>query len=660
EVTGSATTVDEDIPQAVDTVGKKEMAQQSVKRLTDALRDVPGITLNAGEGGSHGDSLNLRGLSVPDSFFLDGIRDIGLYQRDVFDQDEVAVLLGPSSVLFGRGSTAGVINEVSKQPMQSPLDEGTFTVGSAGLMRGTADFNWVLNDTTAARLNLMDEHSGVADRDLVHNQRSGFAPAIAFGMGTDNRLTLSLLHQNENDLPDYGIPFVDGAPAKVDRSNYYGLANYDRTSTNVNIFTGRFEHDFGDDATFTDTLRAAHYDFTYLASTPNLADDFTEVPPPGTPLADIYVYRDQPSSYGSQGELVNRSDLTSRFQTGSVTHTLVTGIEFSREHLDTTRVQNGIDDIPPTPLLNPDPFDTPPTPEIPYATPHDSGTDISAYAVDSMALGPHWDFDAGVRWDRFDSYFNDALSNAAYSRQDKVFSPRAALIFKPDDLQSWYLSYGTSYNPTVEYLTLAPSNNSLSPEKDSTIELGTKLRVLGGRLALTGALFDATLKNARISDPDDPTLQEMPFDQRVRGIELGVQGYLTDHWEIFGGFSHLQDRITATTDPLALDKFAPNTPNQSVTLWTTYEPTDAWVFGGGLNYQSHRYADTENTAGVPAFTIFSAMTSYKVNDHLKLQANLDNITNKLYFNNIYYSGPDENHTVPGPGRTLMLSADLRY
>jgi catecholate siderophore receptor len=660
QVTGTATPLAQDIPQSIDTVSQKQMTQQGVMRLEDALRNVPGITLNAGEGGSHGDSLNLRGLSVPDSFFLDGLRDIGQYQRDVFDQSEVAVLLGPSSILFGRGSTAGVINEVSKQPLLSPLEAGSISVGSAGLVRGTADFNWVINDTTAARLNLMDEYSGVVDRDVVSNRRYGIAPTIAFGIDTPDRLTLSLLHQQENNIPDYGIPFIDGAPANVDRSNYYGLANYDRTTTDVNIFTARYEHDFSDNVTLSDTVRAARYGFEYLLSAPHLDDDFTEPPPFGTPLSDIGIYRDQPSSAGTETEQINRTDLTTRFKTGDVSHTLITGVELSRETSDVTRYFNGIDVIPPTPLLNPDPFGTPPTPLIPEAQPDTRGTDVSAYAMDSMALSPQWDLDAGVRWDRFDSSFNDALSDSAYTRTDTVLSPRAALVWKPTDAQSYYVSYGASYNPAIEYLTLAPSDESLTPEKDSTLELGTKVRLLGGKLALTGSVFESTLKNARIADPDDPTVQDVPFNQKVKGEEIGIQGYLTDKWEIYSGYTHLGDRITQTTDPLALGKFAPNTPNDSFNLWTTYDPNESWVFGGGFNYSSHRYADTDNTAGVPAFVVFSAMTSYKVNDHLKLQLNLDNITNKLYFLNIYYSAVDENHAVPGPGRTLVLTADVRY
>ncbi len=274
--------------------------------------------------------------------------------------------------------------------------------------------------------------------------------------------------------------------------------------------------------------------------------------------------------------------MTSRFKTGSIAHTLITGIELSRESSDVTRYVDQIDNIVPTSLLNPNPLEMPTPPLIPDVFPHTSGTDVSVYAMDSMALSPHWDFDAGLRWDSFNSYFSEPTTDSAYSRQDKVVSPRGALIWKPADAQSYYLSYGTSYNPPIEYLTLAPSSKSLTPEKDSTLELGTKLRILDGKLAVTGALFDASLKNARISDPDDPTIQAVVFDQRVKGEEIGVQGYLTDKWEIYSGYTHLGDRITKTTDPLALGKFAPNTPNNAFSLWTAYDPNEA-RFGGGLN-----------------------------------------------------------------------------
>src|SRR3974390_3592830 len=130
----------------------KDLAQQHLSLVQEALRNVPGVTLNAGEGGAHGDSINLRGLSVPDSFFLDGVRDIGQYQRDTFNVDSIAVLLGPGSALFGRGSTSGVINSISKQPMATPLAAIMVSGGEANYWRGTGDFNLPLSDTAAARV----------------------------------------------------------------------------------------------------------------------------------------------------------------------------------------------------------------------------------------------------------------------------------------------------------------------------------------------------------------------------------------------------------------------------------------------------------------------------------------------------------------------------
>src|ERR1700685_2799560 len=131
EVTGTAIQSGQDISQSVDTVDKKELTQQNLTLVQDALRNVPGVTLNSGEGGAHGDSVNLRGLSIPDSFFLDGVRDIGQYQRDTFNSEGVSVLLGPASAVFGRGSTSGVINSISKQPQLTPLAAISVSAGQA-------------------------------------------------------------------------------------------------------------------------------------------------------------------------------------------------------------------------------------------------------------------------------------------------------------------------------------------------------------------------------------------------------------------------------------------------------------------------------------------------------------------------------------------------
>jgi catecholate siderophore receptor len=660
EVTGTAIKSDHDRSQSIDTVDSQELTEQNLALLQDALRNVPGVTLNSGEGGAHGDSVNLRGLSIPDSFFLDGVRDIGQYQRDTFNSQALSVLMGPASAVFGRGSTAGVINSISKQPLSTPLAAVSVAAGMGAYWRGTGDFNLPLSDTAAARLTVMDQRNGLVDRDQVVFRRFGVAPTLALGMGTPTRVTLSYFKEEENDLPDYGIPFIDGAPAAVNRANYYGLANYDRTRTNTNIGTLRFERDFGDDVTLSDSARYGNYGFEYLISAPFLGNDYVSPPPAGTPYADITVSRDQPSSAGTTSLAINRTDLTSKFDVAGVNHVLTTGVEISKEQSNVSRYVNGLDDIAPTPLLDPNGFGVAPTPLTTYSNPKGRGNDISVYALDSIALGARWDVDAGLRWDRFASSFSEHFTDTAFSRTDTFVSPRIAVIFKPDDAGSFYLSYGTSYNPAVEYLIIAPSDQSLAPEKTSTVELGAKVKILDGKAELTGALFDTAVKNARNSDPDDPTIQDAPFDQRVKGAEIGINGYIMDEWEVTANYTHLDSKISATSDPLSLGKAAPNTPHDAANVWTTFEPTETWKIGAGMTAVSHRYADTENAAGVPAYVFFNAMTSYDVDGHLKLQVNLNNVTNKLFFTGVYYSGVDENHAVPSAGRTLIAMATYRF
>jgi catecholate siderophore receptor len=660
EVTGTAIHSSQDVSQSTDTVDKKELAEQNLTLVQDALRNVPGVTLNSGEGGAHGDSVNLRGLSIPDSFFMDGVRDIGQYQRDTFNSDSIAVLLGPASAVFGRGSTSGVINSISKQPMLTPYAAISVSGGQADYFRGTGDFNLPLSATAAARLTLMDQSNGVVDRDQVHYHRYGVAPTLSLGIDTPTRLTFSYFKEEENNLPDYGIPFIDGAPAHVDRSNYYSLANYDRTRTNTNIGTIRFEQDFSDSVTLSDSLRYANYGFEYLVTGPFLGNDFVDPPPAGTPYSEIEVSRDQPSSAGTTSLLINRTDVTAKFDAGGFANTLTGGLELSKEQSNVNRFQNGLDDIPATPLLNPSPFYYPPTPLAIYANPKGRGSDVSVYALDSIALGSNWDVDAGLRWDRFDSSFSEAFTGTAFERTDLFVSPRVAVIYKPDAAQSYYLSYGVSQNPAIEYLIIAPSDESLSPERNNTLELGGKIKLIDGAAQLTGALFDTRVYNARISDPDDPTVQQPPFDQQVKGVEFGINGYVTDSWEMTANYTHLNDKITKTSDPLSLGMNAPNTPHDAVNVWSTLEPTPAWTLGGGFTAVSHRFADTENTAGVPAYVVFNAMTSYAVNQHFKLQLNLNNLTDKLYFTSIYYTGIPENHALPAAGRTLIGTASYRF
>jgi catecholate siderophore receptor len=227
-----------DIPQSITIVPQEMMQEQAVTTFRDALRNVTGISLAAGEGGgAQGDNLTLRGFSARNDYFLDGIRDQGSYTRDVFNIEAIEVLKGPSAVLFGRGSTGGAINQVSKTPRLEPLYTASVSVGTGQLLRGTADINQPLSKTVALRVNLLAHDSETVDRNEAHAQRFGLAPSITFGLGTPTQLTLSYLVQTEDNIPDYGIPYLFGQPAPVDRSNFYGLADEDFEKVLFNVFT---------------------------------------------------------------------------------------------------------------------------------------------------------------------------------------------------------------------------------------------------------------------------------------------------------------------------------------------------------------------------------------------------------------------------------------
>jgi catecholate siderophore receptor len=652
--------------QSIDVVPLEVMQQQGTTSLQQALRNVPGITLNAGEGGAHGDTINLRGFTASDDFFLDGLRDTGFYDRDPFNLDAIEVYKGPASTLFGRGSTGGVINQVSKTPQLYPIDEAMLTAGTSDLLRATADVNYVLGDSSAVRINAMGERAGVAERDEVLNQRYGFAPSVAFGIDKPTTLTLSYFHQDENNIPDYGIPFLFGKVAPVPRDSYYGLVNDDRTATRVDIGTAHLTHDFGDSLSFQDTARYGNYWFDFRITAPHFGGGPGEppLPVPGQPLDTILVLRDRPSVQGVETTAMNESDLTYKFATGSMMHTLVTGIEVDRETDDLNRFTNPIDAIPPAPLLGPDPYEPCPGCQTSVGTIADTAAFTTGiYALDTADFGHGWSAVGAIRFDRFDVHYNSVsygppVVDSQFHHVDNEWSPRAALLYKPSDTQTYYLSYGTSFDPSAENLSLSSRNADLPPEQDRTFEAGAKTLWLGGLLGLNAAVFNTEMLNARVGDPNDPLLQTLAGKEEVNGIELGATGRLTEQLEIVAGYTYIDPRTVKSTDPTQVGQMLPNTAHNQANLWLEYEFDDDWEIGAGGNYLGKRFADPQNTATVPAYATWDAMAGYKFNDHFSLQLNGYNLTNELYYANLYWNGVAENHAVPGAGRTITLTAKL--
>jgi catecholate siderophore receptor len=653
----------QDAPQSINIVDQQLLKDQNDTRLQDALRNVPGITFNSGEGAARGDTVNLRGFSAFNDFFLDGIRDSAVYTRDSFDLDHVEVLKGPSAVLFGRGSTGGVINQVTKAPTLEPLYAGTVSVGTNALLRGTADVDQPLGPDSAIRLNAMAERSDVADRDQAYNERWGFAPSYAIGIGTPTTLTLSYLHQEENNVPDFGIPFVNGRPAPVPRNFFYGLDG-DTNTARDDIATIRLKHDFNQDLTIADTVRAASYLFGYHFNSPNFG---TNVPTATTPLSQILVGRDTPSSQGDQTNFTNQTDLTARFDTGPVHQIVTLGTEIGRQTSDIGRFNNPFNKnnnwIPETPLLDPNSGEVSPQEAI-SSQQNTTAYSTAAYVTDTLQITQYVDLIGGFRYDRFAASYNQYTvatgTTLHLDHTDHVGSPRGAIVVKPTDNQSYYFSYGTSFDPSAEALTLTTKTAGLAPVKAKTYEVGGKTTWLDGKVNVTGAVFHTQVDNAQTNDPDNPGLTTLAGNQRVNGFELGVNGYITDKWEIYAGYTYLDAKTISSGTQADVGMFLQNVARNSGSFFTEYDLTEDWEIGGGANWLGHRYADFAQQANLPGYVVFNAMTSYKLTDNVKLQVNALNLFDKLYYDAAYYTSAAENHVIPGAGRTVIFSTSFKF
>jgi catecholate siderophore receptor len=280
----------QDTPQAVNVIDLATMKQQAVTTLGDALRNVPGITIAIGEGGTlAGDQFKIRGFDAKDDIYLDGLRDFGAYARDSFNYEEVQVLKGPSGLMFGRGTTGGAINTISKTPFLKDHYSAALEGGNGGHIRGTADLNYAFSDTAAARLNLMYTDTGVVDRDFAHSTRWGIAPMITLGLGTDTQWSLAYMHQHTDAHPDYGLT-VAQRPGQLiaEPVSEYGVPrntnaqfNTDIDRNDADIVTMKWAHQAAPWLTLSNDTRAASYARYFVYTTVDTCE-FTMPPNTGT------------------------------------------------------------------------------------------------------------------------------------------------------------------------------------------------------------------------------------------------------------------------------------------------------------------------------------------------------------------------------------------
>jgi len=641
-----------DTPRTVTTVTRQLMDDQGLTKVADALRNVPGVSLAAGEGGNQGDNLMIRGFSARNDFFVDGMRDFGNYFRDNFNLESVEVIQGPSSVLFGRGSTGGVVQQNSKQAFLGSKREGTFMIGTNDTTRLTADVNEKISDHSAFRLNAVTHRNKVAERDSASYSRNAIAPTLAFGIGTKTRFNISYLHQDEKNTPDYGIPFYAGKPADVNRKNFYGFENDDHLNTTVDIATAKFEHDFSEDLSFRNQTRYARYFRDVAVTEPQMTTS------PTTVTRSMKIRRSLETYLG------NIADLTSKFETFGAKHTLTTGFVAESETSAPSVFAYG---------------NTTTNAQIPTQAAFNYGAitatsvnktkidTLALYALDTIKLGKNWEISGGVRYDNLqtdsDTFTYATNSRATLSQTNNLTSYSVGVVYKPTHNGSIYVNHGTSFNPSAEAISLSATTANLDPEKNKITEVGTKWDLLKKRLSTTFAVFRAEKTNAR--ETLNSTTSILSGNQQVDGALVQVSGKINDHWNIMAGYTYMDGKVTkSAVNPAYKNRPLNNVPEHTLSLFTTYTLPSNLMIGGGANFMSERFTSptsaadpvTGNLRNMGSYLVFNAMAKYPVNKNLSIQLNVNNLTNEYYFDQIR----GNNAAVPGEGRVFLLTTNFKF
>lgn len=660
-----------DTPQTIQVIPQAVIRERAATTLRDVLRNSPGITFQAGEGGGGlpGDqNFSMRGTSARNSLFVDGVRDVGSYTRDSFNLQQVEVIKGPTGTMAGRSATTGAINQVTKVPHQGDAQDYSLGYGSDAYKRVSSDLNLGLGDSMALRLNAMYHDAEVSNRDVVETQRWGIAPSFALGLGTATRFTASALYVDEDNVPDYGLPWGSTTQAgvtyptgayhttpAVDQSNFYGLKNYDFEDIETKSGTLQLEHDFNEAITARNVLR-------YLDSERSSA--ITAPRPPNRQLQR----RDMQSE-----NLTNLTDVSIEFATGAIRHTVVTGLELTRE---TTKSRNSAQTTnQPTiaDFFHPDPNALPLGP-MPINSGNPSKTEIESialYLVDTIQLNEQWAITAGLRRDDVDvdyelRNFTTRAVTESLSRSDDEITYQGAVTFKPVAAGTLYVAYGTGFDPTVDAgttgsgLSSAPTqanNVNLPPEESSNLEAGVKWELLDRRLALNAAVFRTEKTNLRTRNLNtDPFI--LDGEQRIQGVEFSASGSISDAWSVFAGASVLDTEYKLSLNALDQGQELPLVPEVSANAWTTYVLPFGLTVGLGVQYIDDMVRSRSATLGelvVDGVTLVDLMASYTVNDTLSLRLNVLNVGDEEYVDR--FGG---GHYIPGAGRSAQLTAFLSF
>lgn len=645
-----------DIPQTINVVPASVIQDQGSTSMADVLKNVPGVGMSNGDG--QRDQFTIRGFSAIGDIFIDGMRDDALYFRDLSNIERVEVIKGPAAVLYGRGSSGGLINNVSKRPTLNPEQEVGVSFDSEGQRRTQFDAGWAdqQQQDKAFRITGAVEDSDTF-RDDGYTDRKALAPSAYLRLSDALELNIGATYLYDKRLIDFGIPTLGNRPVNVDRDKRFGSGDPDQDYSRSEVFTltSGLDYQINDDLTLSNNTRYYHYD---LDRNNTLADSSATrfvTAANGELLVKLNrgnVARDE---YG----IFNQTELKQQTELAGMQHNLLYGVEIGHQNkYQKVLSQNNVAQVP----VYRDALVA--VPEHANALRSD-GTNLQEtagfYLQDMISLTEQWKALLGVRYDIFGQEYDDnRVENADLNRTDKTWSPRVGLVYQPDQVQSYYVSVSRGYQPSGEVFAISTANAELEPEETTNYELGAKWELLDNRLSVTAAIFRLERTNMKTTDPLNPNLLILAGEQRTDGFEATFNGQLSDKWQVYGGYAYLDAKITESnskTNGVANEGQVPTlTPRNSANLWLVRSLAPNWRLGIGANYVDDQYTTLDNVVVMPTYTTFDTALLYNEQDW-DAALRLRNLTDKNYYASAHGS---VNLVTPGAPRTLEMSVNYHF
>ncbi|MEL6370930.1 MAG: TonB-dependent siderophore receptor [Pseudomonadota bacterium] len=624
-----------DVPQSLSIITAEEINRRGFTSVGQIIDYTPGVNTSQGEG--HRDAVVFRGVRSTADFYIDGVRDDVQYYRPLYNLEQVEILRGPNALLFGRGGTGGILNRVAKKGVIGDTFTGyQASVDTFGAYGFQIDTNYSTNDKSAFRINAMYESLN-NHRDFYDGDRFGINPTARFLLTPATTIDVSYEYVDHERFIDRGIPTgTDGRPVEAFQDIVFGDPEENFTELKAHLFRAQVQHNFSENVKGIFSAFYGDYDKVYSNF---YASGYDQADSPDVVTLDGYI------DTTDRQNLILSGNLIGEFETGRFGHTIVGGGEYINTSSDqdrfnafwdTTEDDNEIFSIA-RPLalrggvgVNADGLTA--TNDFTVDLNDDTRVDIdvfSAYIQDQVEIAPWLDLVLGLRFDSLDISVNnlgDPANPELRERTDEEISPRLGLILKPRENISFYASYSESFLPRSgeQFANINGDNNILDPDVFQNLEAGIKWDIAPA-LSLTAAVFQIEQERPVVSDVDAETFDII--EGEIQGFEIQLEGYLTERWFVTTGYSYL-DGTQAGSD-LRLREL----PENMFSIWNNYQATDKFGVGLGLTYQDESFVNNGNTATLPSYVRLDAAAYYDLSDKVRVQVNLENLTDELYFPN---------------------------